>query len=81
MTMTKQIFGIKMKIQKFSTFIILIFGLGGSVSGNEQVDAILNYFECDNILKNWIENSTAAIFDVENSTLTVDLTDLQEKLW
>jgi hypothetical protein len=46
-----------------------------------QVDQILNFFECDAILKSWIENSTKAIFDVENSTLTVDLTTLQEKLW
>ena len=72
--------GKKMKMSKLSIFM-LIFGLGVSVSGNEQVDDILNYFECDNILKNWIENSTKAIFDVENATLTVDLTDLQEKLW
>ena len=73
-------FGNKMLRRKLS-ILVFIFGLAAFVSGNEQVDEILNYFECDNILKNWIENSTKAIFDVENSTLTVDLTDLQEKLW
>jgi hypothetical protein len=45
------------------------------------VDEILHYFECDKVLKNWIENSTKAVFDAENATLTVDLTDLQQKLW
>ena len=69
-----------------SKLTLLLLVLVASVSGNRQdvnvaVDNILNFFECDNILKSWIENSTKAIFDVENSTLTVDLTDLQERLW
>ena len=50
-------------------------------SGKGQVDEILHYFECDNVLKNWIENSTTAVFDVENATLTVDLSNLQQRLW
>ena len=74
----------KMKIL-FKLTLLFLFGVV-SISANRQdinvaVDNILNFFECDNILKYWIENSTKAIFDVENSTLTVDLTDLQQRLW
>ena len=58
-----------------------LLALAAGDSGKGQVDEILHYFECDNVLKNWIENSTNAVFDVENATLTVDLTNLQQRLW
>ena len=60
---------------------LVFIGAASSVSGNPPVDEILHFFECDNVLKNWIENSTKAVFDVENATLIVDLNDLQERLW
>ena len=68
-------------IVHFIVTSLVLIGAASSVSGNPPVDEILHFFECDNVLKNWIENSTTAVFDVENATLTVDLSNLQQRLW